>query len=100
MKEILKFLLFSILSVLLNLIEIFIFAIIFVVLIDQLISPIRNGMTDFIFLTYLVLFFLFNVGLTIFLVSKIGVNRFFYIHILFSLLAMIPLVGLIGAFYR
>jgi len=91
-KSLINLFLFSLLSVVVNLVGILCFGFFFVS-IDEIDSNIM-------FWLYLIFYFLCNLAISHVLIVKKRIGKLFYIHIPISLLAIIPLIFFIGAFYR
>lgn len=100
MKNIFNLILFILLSIFINIIGIFCFGSLFVTVIDHLISSLNVDIQNILFLFYLGIYVIFNFGLTYFIIIKKGASKLFFIHIPISLLAIIPLIFYIGAFFR
>lgn len=100
MKNIVKLILFLLLSMFINIIEVLCFGLLFVELIDRLINSFNLDMQNFLLFSYIAFVFFFNVGVTYFLILKKGISRLFYIHIPISLFAIVPLIFFIGGFFR
>ncbi|CAH2213479.1 hypothetical protein [Tepidibacter aestuarii] len=83
-------------SIAINVIGILCFGLLFATL--YLYNSVIVG-TEMFFYSYLGLYFLLNIGFSYFLVVKKGVNKLFYVHILISFLAIIPLMFLMAAVF-